>query len=125
MKKKLLLITTMLCLCLLAACGKAETIDGKWELTKKKLADGTVLKGDDVESYECYEINGSTASYTCIAEPIGETSFDLQVEQISDNEYSFKITDTLVFVTGKLKGKTLSYTFGEDEDAVEFIFEKK
>ena len=34
----------------------AETIDGKWELTKQKLADGTVLKGDDVESYECYDI---------------------------------------------------------------------
>lgn len=125
MKKKLLSFTAILSLCLLAACGKAETIDGKWELTKQRLADGTVMKADDVEVYECYEINGDTAAYTCIAESIGEKNFELQVEQISDNEYCFKITDTLVFATGKLEGKTLSYTLGEGEDAVEFVFEKK
>lgn len=125
MKKKLLSMILMTALCLLAACGTTETIDGTWELKQQRFADGTVLKGDDVGAYECYEISGDKASYTCKGEGIGERNMEFQVEPLGENEYNIKMTDTLVFVTGKLDGKTFSYTIGEGEDAVEFIFEKK
>lgn len=125
MKKYTFLLFTMFCFVILVSCGKEETIDGKWILSQQRYADGTVVKGDDLSVYECYDVSGDTASYTCIAEPLGEKKFDLQVEQISDHEYNFKITDTLVFTTGKLEGDKMTYTLGEGEEAVVFVFEKK
>lgn len=39
---------------------------------EQSYADGTVLDEDEITAYECYEVNGDRASYTCIADPIGK-----------------------------------------------------
>ena len=126
MKKVLLSVAVIMSFIFLTACGKkAETIDGKWVLTQEIMADGTVYKGDDISTYESYEISDSTATFKSVTDVFGEKTFDLQVEKINDNEYNFKIADTLVFTTGKLEGKYLMCTIGEGGDAVTFVYEKE
>ena len=125
MKKILLSLAVIMSLTFTVACGKAETIDGKWVLTQEIMSDGTVYEGDDIGTYESYEINDSTAKFTSVTDVFGEKTFDLQVEQINDSEYNFKLTDTLVFTTGKLEGKYLMCTIGEGSDAVTFVYEKE
>lgn len=123
--KKIVKMMIILSFCFLVSCGKEETIDGKWVLCQQKYADGTIVKGDDMKVYECYEVSGDKASYTCIAEPLGERKLEFMVEKTGDNEYCFKISDTLIFSTCKLEGNNLSYTIGEGENAVLFVFQKK
>lgn len=125
MKKILLSLSIIMSLTFLVACGKVETIDGKWVLTQEVMADGTVYKGDDIGTYESYEINDSTAKFTSVTDVFGEKTFDLQVEKVNDSEYNFKLTDTLVFTTGKLESKYLMCTIGEGSDAVTFIYERE
>lgn len=43
MKKFTLAVLTIVSILMLASCGKQETIDGKWVLTKKEFDDGTVF----------------------------------------------------------------------------------
>lgn len=125
MKKILLLLSILMSAIFLTACGKEETLDGKWVLTRQELADGTVLKGKDVKIYESYEINGDTATFTSIVDGLGETNLDLTVEQIGDNEYQFVIRNRLNFTTGKLEGKYLKCTVGGGSNASIYIYEKK
>ena len=54
MKKILLSLSIIMSLTFLVACGKVETIDGKWVLKQEVMADGTVYKGDDIGTYESY-----------------------------------------------------------------------
>lgn len=125
MKKILLSLVIIMGVALLSACGKEETLDGKWVLTREELADGRVLKGKDIKIYESYEINGDTAKFMSIVDGLGETNIDLTVEQIGDNEYQFMIKNRLPFTTGKLEGKYLKCTVGEGSDATIFIYEKE
>lgn len=126
MKKKLILILAIIMSAtFLSACGKEETLDGKWVLTREELADGTVLKGKDIQIYESYEIHGDTAKFTSIVDGLGETNIDFRVEQIDDNEYNFIYLGDRVFTTGKLEGKYLKCTVGKGSDASIFFYEKK
>ena len=50
------------------ACGGKDSLDGKWELTRIETASGTVTEGDDLQAYECYEIDGNTAQFTSYIE---------------------------------------------------------
>lgn len=126
MKKKNLCILIILCFQLFTGCGQnEETINGKWVLSQLTYTDGTVIKAEDVNTYECYEVNGDKAYYTCIAEGIGKTEFELQVEQNSDNEYSFKLNDRIVFCTPKLDGDIFSYSLGDKNQTVTFSFKKQ
>ncbi|MCR5283625.1 MAG: hypothetical protein K6E18_09665 [Lachnospiraceae bacterium] len=95
----------------LVSCGRKETIDGKWVMVRQEFSDGTKLKGDKLGAYECYEIANGQASYTCRADAIGEKSFDMTVEEMPQGEYQFKISDRLVFSTGRIEGKYLVFTF--------------
>ena len=124
--KKIKAAALVLCFSLLfICCGKKETIDGKWVMVKQEFSDGTKLKGDSLGAYECYEISGSQASYTCRTDAFGEKSFDMTVEEISQGEYQFKISDRLVFSTGKIQGKYLVFAFGEGKEADHFYFAKE
>ncbi len=124
MKKRIVLLVLVFA-CILAACGKQEGLDGTWVLTKKSFADGTVLKGDDVGSYESYVVNGAVASYTCNSTVLGKKNFNLQVEQTGEDEYEFRISETIIFAKARLDGDTLSYVLGEGDQAVTFIFERQ
>lgn len=125
MGKKFLYVILWLMVCFLNGCGNSEeTIEGKWVLTQQIHADGTVLEEDELTAYECYEVNGDRASYTCIADPIGERNMEFQVEQVSDKEYNFRINDRLVFSTARLDGEQFTYVLGEGNDAVTFVFSK-
>ena len=51
---------------------------------------------------------------------MGDKTINLQVEQTGDNQYNFKMTDTLSFSTGTIDGKYLKCTIGDTT----FIYEK-
>ena len=97
-KKMISVILVVVCVFAFTACGKTETLDGKWVLVKSETSDGKTykVKGEDTKT------------------------INLQVEQTGDNQYNFKMTDTLSFSTGTIDGKYLKCTIG---DTI-FIYEK-
>lgn len=120
---KLTAFLTLLLLICLVSCGKEESIEGKWVLTRQEFPDGSVYEKDSLKSYESYDIHGDSAEYLCRAPGAKkDITFTLTVVEISEKEYQFKINDNLVFTTGKLEGKKLKFEFDEGEF---FYFEKE
>ena len=132
MRKRCLWLTLLLCMMVFGACGKEETIYGTWILVRQELADGTVIKGDALDVYECYEIREDGVQYTCITESMkaikedGKISFPLTMTEVGDKTYRFDATEQLTLATGTIVGKTLQISF-EDEDGKKdtLIFEKE
>lgn len=120
-KKIVSVMMVMMCVFVFVACGKTETLDGKWVLVKKETSDGKTykVKGDDAS--EIYEINGDTAKFYYTGAAMGDKTIDLQVEQTGDGQYRFKMTDTLDFSTGVIDGKYLKCTIGD----MTFIYKKE
>ena len=127
MKKKAVFIVevwlVLLMMFSLSACGKTETIDGKWVLVKQTFPDGEVCEGESLMADESYVIEGDTGVFTSVSELLNgkPISFDVMVDEIGENKYEFKITDSLVFSTGTIEGKRLVFTY---DDGSVFYFEK-
>lgn len=111
---------------MLTAC-KTETIDGKWDLTKQVMADGTVKKGDDLAAAETYVIKQGIASYTCEgkSDDFSNVGFQLTVVDKGNNTYDFMASETYCLCTAEIKGKYLVYTVGEGDEAITFYFAKE
>ena len=122
MKRFTLAVLTAISILIFVSCGKQETIDGKWVLTKQEYDGGTVIKGDDLSTYESYEIDGAKGTFTSVTDSLGTKSFDVAVEEIGENEYQFKISDRLVFSTGTLEGKQIVFRY---DSGTVFYFEKE
>lgn len=116
----ILLLMTLI----LAACGKTETIDGKWVLVKQTFPDGEVCEGDSLMASESYEIEGDKGVFTSVSDILNgkPITFDVMVNEIGKNKYEFKITDSLVLSTGSIDGKRLVFTY---DDGSKFYFEKE
>ena len=116
----ILLLMTLI----LAACGKTETIDGKWVLVKQTFPDGEVCEGDSLMASESYEIEGDKGVFTSVSDILNgkPVTFDVMVNEIGKNKYEFKITDSLVLSTGSIDGKRLVFTY---DDGSKFYFEKE
>lgn len=125
--KKVILCMLFMFGCLfLNGCGET-TIDGEWVLVKKIHYDGTVLDKSDIEesgTMETYIINGSEVYYKCVT-PYGTTDFEMTMVETDENEYTFYISDRLVFAVATLDGKELSYEVGLPGETSTFIFKKK
>ena len=108
----------------LTACGKTETIDGKWVLVKQTFPDGEVCEGESLVTEESYVIDGDTGVFTSVSDFLNgkPITFDVMVNEIGENEYEFKMTDTFVFSTGTIEGKQLVFTY---DDGSKFYFEKE
>ena len=107
-----------------AACGKTETIDGKWVLVKQTFPDGEVCEGGSLMASESYEIEGDKGVFTSVSDILNgkPITFDVMVNEIGKNKYEFKITDSLVLSTGSIDGKRLVFTY---DDGSKFYFEKE
>ena len=107
-----------------AACGKTETIDGKWVLVKQTFPDGEVCEGGSLMASESYEIEGDKGVFTSVSDILNgkPITFDVMVNEIGKNKYEFKITDSLAFSTGSIEGKLLVFTY---DDGSKFYFEKE
>ena len=116
----ILLLMTLI----LVACGKTETIDGKWVLVKQTFPDGEVCEGDSLMASESYEIEGDKGVFTSVSDILNgkPVTFDVMVNEIGKNKYEFKITDSLVLSTGSIDGKRLVFTY---DDGSKFYFEKE
>lgn len=116
----ILLLMTLI----LAACGKTETIDGKWVLVKQTFPDGEVCEGDSLMASESYEIEGDKGVFTSVSDILNgkPITFEVMVNEIGKNKYEFKITDSLVLSTGSIDGKRLVFTY---DDGSKFYFEKE
>ena len=116
----ILLITTIV----LTACGKTETIDGKWILVKQTFPDGEVCEGASLMASESYEIQSDKGVFSSVSDILNgkPITFDVIVNEIGENKYEFKITDSLVFSTGHIEGKQLVFTY---DDGSQFFFEKE
>ena len=116
----ILLLMTLI----LSACGKTETIDGKWVLVKQTFPDGEVCEGDSLMVSESYEIEGDKGVFTSVSDILNgkPVTFDVMVNEIGKNKYEFKITDSLAFSTGSIEGKLLVFTY---DDGSKFYFEKE
>ena len=108
---------------ILTACGKTETIDGKWVLVKQTFPDGEVCEGDSLIASESYEIEGDKGVFTSVSDILNgkPITFEVMVNETEENEYEFKLTDSLVFSTGSIEGKQLVFTY---DDGSKFYFEK-
>ena len=110
-------------------CGETTTtIEGEWVLTKKVCADGTVLDEGDLKEYghrEVYIISEEGVQYTCALSGMKTTNLEMTMELTGENEYTFYAGGKFLFAVATLEGKQLSYTVGDAEDAMTFIFEKK
>lgn len=116
----ILLLMTLI----LAACGKTETIDGKWVLVKQTFPDGEVCEGDSLMASESYEIEGDKGVFTSVSDILNgkPVTFDVMVNEIGKNKYEFKITDSLVLSTGSIDGKRLVFTY---DDGSKFFLRRK
>lgn len=119
-KKMISVILVVVCVFAFTACGKTETLDGKWVLVKSETSDGKTYKVKGEDTKEIYEISGDTATFYYSGKAMGDKTINLQVEQTGDNQYNFKMTDTFSFSTGTIDGKYLKCTIG---DTI-FIYEK-
>ena len=128
-KKFILSLLGILSIICLTACGGKESLDGKWVMTRIETAGGTITEGDDLQAYECYEIDGNTAQFTSYIEEHTKKSWELEVEKLSENSYKFimkgKDDYRLDFTKGKLDGKYLKCTTCVGEDDVVFMYEKQ
>ena len=128
MKKKSICIMKvwlfLLMIFIFSACGKPETIDGKWILVKQTFPDGEVCEGDGLMASESYEILGNKGVFSSVSDILNgkPITFDVIVNEIGENKYEFKITDSLVFSTGSIEGKHLVFTY---DDGSQFFFEKE
>ena len=79
----ILLLMTLI----LAACGKTETIDGKWVLVKQTFPDGEVCEGDSLMASESYEIEGDKGVFTSVSDILNgkPITFDVMVNEIGKN----------------------------------------
>lgn len=109
-KKMISVILVVVCVFAFTACGKTETLDGKWVLVKSETSDGKTYKVKGEDTKEIYEISGDTATFYYSGKAMGDKTINLQVEQTGDNQYNFKMTDTLSFSTGMIDGKYLKRT---------------
>ena len=121
-KKFALAVLAAASILMCVSCGNEETIDGKWVLAKKEFTDGTVIEGDDLSTYESYEIDGENGVFTSVTDVLGTKSFDVTVDEIGENEYQFKISDKLDFSTGILDGKQLVFHY---DDGTVFYYDKE
>ncbi len=109
MNRKLIILLCLLAVTL-AACSKAETIDGTWAMVRQEYDDGTVYEGDSLPVNEYYIIDGDKAKYICRGPGAKkDVSFRLNVAEVSKGEYEFKVGDRLTFQTGKIEGKQLKF----------------
>ncbi len=126
------LLFGILCMMIFGACGKKESIYGTWVLVRVEYSDGTVLKGDTLDTYECYEIREDGVQYTCSSESLkalngeGKLSFPLTMTEVGDKTYRFDISERLTFVTGTIVGKTLQISYSDDNGKKDtYIYEKE
>lgn len=122
---KRIISLTIICLLtsLFIACGKNETIEGKWTVVKETFEDGTEICGDDIKVSETYDISEGIAKYTCCLSESGadkDVTLTLVVSDKGNNIYNFMFSENFTFVTAEIQGKYLVYTVGDET----FYFEK-
>ena len=120
MKKYLLILFSVICLCLFASCG--DNIDGKWELTETRRSDGEVVKADETKGYTYYEISGETGKYV-VKTPALDKTYDVTFKKSGD-KYIISM-EGLDLWEATVSGSKMSYTASLGELTEEYIYEKK
>ena len=78
-KKMISVILVVVCVFAFTACGKTETLDGKWVLVKSETSDGKTYKVKGEDTKEIYEISGDTATFYYSGKAMGDKTINLQV----------------------------------------------
>ena len=73
-KKMISVILVVVCVFAFTACGKTETLDGKWVLVKSETPDGKTYKVKSEDTKEIYEISGDTVQRSSVVPRSSGTS---------------------------------------------------
>lgn len=131
MLRKIIAVITVLTLSVFAfaGCG-GKGIEGTWVLAEEYEADGTRVPDEKLKEAgisETYEIKDGTVKYTLeMSSAKKPIVMEFELEELGGNKYNFNIPNgNFTFVTAEVKGNTMSYTVGEDEDAMKMVFKRK
>ena len=131
MLRKIIAVITVLTLSVFvfAGCG-GKGIEGTWVLTEEYEADGTRVPDEELKAAgisETYEIKDGTVKYTLeMSSAKKPIVMEFELEELGGNKYNFNIPKgNFTFVTAEVKGNTMTYTVGEDEDAMKMVFKRK
>ena len=130
MKKKLLCIFLILFVCAfaLAGCGK-KGIEGTWVLYEEIEASGNKLSKSELMNMgisETFVIEGGEVKYNgevpLAPKPV---EMSLILEDLGNNRYNFCIPGGYIFVTATVKGNTMTYEVGDQNNPTKMIFKRK
>ena len=117
------------CVFSLAACGN-KGIEGTWVLVEEYEADGKKISGKELEDMgisETYVIENGEVKYTVTTKlakkPI---TLKLVLEDLGHNKYNFNLSKGKVtFATAEVKGNTMTYYVGKDENRTKMVFKRQ
>ena len=128
MKIIMLVSVITACFMLLTGCG-AASIEGTWVLTEEIEANGNKLSQEQLEAMgvsERYVITGEDVQYTCnVAGAEKPIEIEFKLNDLGNNKYEFKVSDSFIFNTVEIKGNKMTYNVGTDGGNTTMIFKKK